>query len=388
MMYQPNAPLFGHTPEFQKPDYSSMKQSPLQGLAAALGEVGGAIIKKRKDGDKAKVLADALSMGKGAPAGLDPKTNIEWNTARAPDREAMAQILLGNEGTRPIAERMILGDMDRQQSLQDKIEETKALMPFEIQLARAKAQATASGSNGPAPIQITNDIMQSLQAARNAKTPEEKAQHIMRANILSQSAKMYDKGINAYGEGGGFDMAQIPGYGDVVGGIGHDKKAGEEEGKVTGKDTGEAKVELNDRIAQFPRLQQVTQELSDLGKTATYSMGGQAADIVRSQTGGYGGLVDPASQGAVARTEYISKVDNEILPLLRQTFGAQFTAQEGQSLKATLGDPNKTPQEKDAVLRSFIATKAAQIEGLQRKLGNAPTAPPTPSTGFKYLGAE
>jgi hypothetical protein len=61
-------------------------------------------------------------------------------------------------------------------------------------------------------------------------------------------------------------------------------------------------------------------------------------------------------------------VDNQILPLLRETFGAQFTLQEGQSLKTTLGDPEKSPQEKRAVLEAFIEQKVRNIEALELQL--------------------
>ena len=98
----------------------------------------------------------------------------------------------------------------------------------------------------------------------------------------------------------------------------------------------------------------------NLGKVATFTTAGKARDATRRQLGLDVGV------GAIARKEYISKVDNEILPLLRQTFGAAFTEREGTSLKATLGDPDASPQEKDAVLKSFIATKQSQIETLKR----------------------
>ena len=80
------------------------------------------------------------------------------------------------------------------------------------------------------------------------------------------------------------------------------------------------------------------------------------------------------TEGALARAEYIAKVDNEILPLLRETFGAQFTQKEGESLKVTLGDPDKSPEEKDAVLRSFIKTKREQVKTLQRRTATASAA--------------
>ena len=138
-------------------------------------------------------------------------------------------------------------------------------------------------------------------------------------------------------------------------------------GKETGKAFGEAEASLADMEATMPRLQTVVGELRTLGNKATYTMVGQGVNTARRQAGmGVG-------EGAVARKEYISKVDNEILPLLRQTFGAQFTQKEGESLKATLGDPNASPEEKNAVLASFIETKKGQIEALKRRTNAAPS---------------
>jgi len=134
-------------------------------------------------------------------------------------------------------------------------------------------------------------------------------------------------------------------------------------GAESGKATGEAQSSLKEAQSQLPNLETLVGNLSALGKKATYTKAGQGYDFVRKETG-----FDP-SEGAVARTEYISKVDNEVLPLLRQTFGAAFTVKEGETLRATLGDPNKAPLEKDAVLRSFIAAKKAQIQTLNRRVG-------------------
>ena len=132
----------------------------------------------------------------------------------------------------------------------------------------------------------------------------------------------------------------------------------------TGKAAGETTVLLADMKARLPRLEEVAKQLSVLGKKATHTYVGRTRDVVKRELG------LPVGEGAVARTEYISKVDNEVLPLLRQTFGAAFTAKEGESLKATLGDPNVSPEEKDAVLRSFIDNKTKQIETEERKLKN------------------
>lgn len=137
----------------------------------------------------------------------------------------------------------------------------------------------------------------------------------------------------------------------------------EERAKPAAKALGEADAELNERIARQPQLNKAVQGLSALGQIATYTGTGQISNALLRQAG-----MD-VPDAAIARTEYISRIDNEILPLLRQTFGAQFTEREGTSLKATLGDPNKSPQEKDAVLRSFIQTKMETANSLARQTG-------------------
>lgn len=150
-------------------------------------------------------------------------------------------------------------------------------------------------------------------------------------------------------------------------------------GTETGKAAGEAVSGLKDIQSQLPNLEKLVTDLSKLGKKATYTKAGQVADITKRQLGiGVG-------EGAIARKEYISKVDNEILPLLRQTFGAAFTLKEGESLRATLGDPDASPEEKDAVLRSFIATKKSQIESLKRRTGETQVAP-TEATHPQFPG--
>lgn len=140
-------------------------------------------------------------------------------------------------------------------------------------------------------------------------------------------------------------------------------------GQERGKETGAAQATLASMQANMPNLEKVVMDLSALGKTATYTQAGQLADATKRQLG------LPVGEGATARTEYIAKVDNEVLPLLRQTFGAAFTQKEGESLKATLGDPNKSPEEKDAVLKAFIESKKAQVESLQRQTGQLSSSP-------------
>ena len=68
---------------------------------------------------------------------------------------------------------------------------------------------------------------------------------------------------------------------------------------------------------------------------------------------------------------------------MRQTFGAAFTAKEGDSLKETLGNPNLSPPEKDAALQAFIEQKVASIKAGQSELGYQPNIPNMPTKG-KY----
>ena len=141
-----------------------------------------------------------------------------------------------------------------------------------------------------------------------------------------------------------------------------DKQQQIEESKVIGKNIAKVRNDLAEFEANLPRLQEVVEELGALADIATYTEAGLGYDAIQRQLG-----MD-MNKGAIARKEYTSKVDNEILPLLRQTFGAQFTVEEGKALKATLGDPDAHPDEKKAVLKSFIENKVAQIKIKERLL--------------------
>lgn len=153
-------------------------------------------------------------------------------------------------------------------------------------------------------------------------------------------------------------------------------------GAKEGAALGVARTELAEMKATLPRLEDVVTQLSGLGKTATYTKAGQIKDAAMREAG-----MSPG-KGAIARREYIAKIDNEILPLLRLTFGAAFTKAEGDSLKATLGDVDASPAEKDAVLRSFIDSKRAQIKTGERRVGAAPTGlrKGTVKGGYVFMG--
>jgi hypothetical protein len=132
-------------------------------------------------------------------------------------------------------------------------------------------------------------------------------------------------------------------------------------GTVEGKEHGEAAAKLSAMEAAMPRLDAAVAKLSDIGKTATYTTVGRGVNLARKEMG------QGVGPGAVARASYVAHVNANILPLLKSTFGAQFTVAEGESLKATLGDPNMHPDEKDAVLRAFIENKKAEVQSLHRQ---------------------
>jgi hypothetical protein len=153
-------------------------------------------------------------------------------------------------------------------------------------------------------------------------------------------------------------------------------------GAKRGAASGEAQAALASSQSKMPGLEAVVRQLDELSEKATYTLAGQAVDSMRRQAG-----AEPR-EAAVARKQYISMVDNQILPLLRDTFGAQFTQKEGESLKATLGDPDASPKEKQAVLKAFIEQKRRNIEAMAAEAGSSPAAPAAASStsGFKYLG--
>jgi hypothetical protein len=133
-------------------------------------------------------------------------------------------------------------------------------------------------------------------------------------------------------------------------------------GAATGKVDVETQASFDSLNSKMPGLKAVVSELGDLAEKATYTAAGKLWDDVVRETG------NMPSEGALARTKYMAMVDNQVLPLLRDTFGAAFTVQEGEALRATLGAPDKSPQEKKAVLEAFIEQKARDLAALQSRV--------------------
>lgn len=158
-----------------------------------------------------------------------------------------------------------------------------------------------------------------------------------------------------------------------------DKSYQTSQGAAQGKTQAETIASLDSINAKMPGLQQNVKELYDLADKATYTTTGQFINWAAKESG-YG-----ATDGAKARTEYIAKIDNQILPLLRDTFGAAFTVAEGDRLRDTLGDPNSTPEEKKLVLNAFIEQKMRDAQALAIQAGasqgGVPAQAQQPSAG-------
>lgn len=149
-------------------------------------------------------------------------------------------------------------------------------------------------------------------------------------------------------------------------------------GTAEGKAMGEEAAVLRDMQGNMPGLETTMDDLRSLSEKATFTFGGQTRDFAVRQLGG-------TTEGALARTQYEAIVNNQILPLLRQTFGAQFTVEEGRQLRATLGDPNKSPSEKQAVLEAFIAQKRRDLEAQRVRAGKrAPADSADQTRRFRY----
>jgi hypothetical protein len=142
-------------------------------------------------------------------------------------------------------------------------------------------------------------------------------------------------------------------------------------GAGQGRAASENVVSAESLASKMPGLRVVVDQLAELADQATYTQTGQMIDTAARELG------METSPAAVARAKYIAMVDNQVLPLLRDTFGAAFTQKEGEALRATLGDPNKSPAEKKAVLEAFIAQKERDVAAMMSRVpGQAqPTAP-------------
>ena len=130
---------------------------------------------------------------------------------------------------------------------------------------------------------------------------------------------------------------------------------------------GEALTDKAQMTAALPGLMDAVASLRELSTIATSTIGGKVFDFAVKETG-FG-----TTEGANARAKFIAIVSNQVLPLLKPTFGGSFTVDEGNELKATLGDPDASPEQKMAQLDAFIAQKIRNIESAERQISAGDT---------------
>ncbi|RLC31678.1 MAG: hypothetical protein DRH37_02510 [Deltaproteobacteria bacterium] len=129
------------------------------------------------------------------------------------------------------------------------------------------------------------------------------------------------------------------------------------------KERGEVFTDLSRAEASLPGLMTTVDQLKELAPLVTSTIGGRVVDALVKEAG-FG-----ATKGSTAKAKFTALIQNQVLPLLKPTFGAAFTAQEGAKLEATLGDVNAEPAEKLAALDVFIGNKMRELQTSQRKLG-------------------
>lgn len=128
---------------------------------------------------------------------------------------------------------------------------------------------------------------------------------------------------------------------------------------------GDILTDLSRARAALPGLEIAVEQLRELSNIATSTFGGRVFDVALKETG-FG-----STKGATARAKFIAVVNNQVLPLLKPTFGGSFTVQEGEALKATMGDPDASPADKMAQLDAFIDQKFRDIESKEAQLSAA-----------------
>jgi hypothetical protein len=208
-------------------------------------------------------------------------------------------------------------------------------------------QLTGGGSNLPANIQEWEYF--------SKLSPEQQNQYL----VMKRSVPYLDTGADfvrpdaVTGQTAGAPTIAKDNFGAA-----YDTASGTAQGKVDV----EVGAEASSLASKLPGLKTVVGELSQLAEKATYTQTGQVIDNAMREAG-----LEP-TEAAVARTKYIAMVDNQVLPLLRDTFGAAFTVKEGETLRATLGDPNKGPTEKQAILEAFIEQKVRDLAALQSRV--------------------
>jgi hypothetical protein len=130
---------------------------------------------------------------------------------------------------------------------------------------------------------------------------------------------------------------------------------------ATSKARGTALTDLGKQKAALPGIKEVFGKLNVLADEATWTLAGKARNEIAKQLGF-------STKGGTARSTMISLVNNQILPMLRPIFGAQFTEREGDRLIAAMNDPDSTNDSRKATLSSFMGQVERNIQALEFEL--------------------
>ena len=341
---------------------------PIEAIARALtGGLAGMNMNKLQgqyqsaEDSRNKTVLDALNFGRDQPAGpqaYGDGTTINWNQGRKGNMNDVIQNLAMNPETVDLATTLTTDQIKNQQA----IDMMRAKQEYEANAPLTFAQkseqvASLDGTlypkyspdlanrfpSGAAPAQIGDGTLLPPPAntqSGGAQTPPTAAQSVYGTAPSKQRTPTVDamspKAKLAYDEG-------------------------------VAKDQADKTVLYKSIQSKMPQVAATIDQLRTLAKTAAYSPIENKVNDVRRAMG------QPVSQGAVDRAKYMATVRDVLLPQLRETFGPQFTQIEGEKLEASLGDPNLSPEEKDAALTSYLEQKMATLQSLGREIGAPPT---------------
>lgn len=305
-------------------------------------------------------------------AKLDMDNAISFNNA----------LSSGNQG-------MINRELERQEQVVTGLVQSKQLPEselLEIQQARQLAQTPeglqqlkqgtdaflqqASGQQQKSVSQREfDDKVAIVEADPKLKTAKAKAAAIDLGLLARQSSSATER------------IATSPALADAVASVEGKKATATEEAKLTAQkkfkpqitkavklaekeaiERGDVLTDLSRMEAALPGLNDAVGQLRELATIATSTMGGKVFDFAAKELG-FG-----STKGATAKAKFIGIVNNQVLPLLKPTFGGSFSIQEGESLKATMGDPDASVEEKLVQLDAFIEQKQRDIKTKQAQL--------------------
>ena len=299
------------------------------GLASGVDKLANAFLQKRRN----EGLASGIEQIQGGDwqGGINTIAQTDPNTALG-----LAQYKQKQDDAMNMAQMKIAAD----------IQNRNTLTPYQQEMLALKRQQLAqSGSDNP--FNSKNEFINLMGIRNNPQVwdslpDDQKALVNARLNYMSNNPEnAYDI---SYQKGLGKAQADIETRGDIS----YQSQLGKDKATLQKEN---AALERN-----LPAFEDMTKELIDLADKATYTQAGQARDWFLRQTG------QPMSEGGIAREKYKQVVANELIPKLKQMFGGQLSDAERESLLATLGDVNLSPEEKKSAVSAFIESKRRQVK--------------------------